>query len=75
MLSTQLFISEVFLSEGIHTITLKVTDNLGAYDTTEVKITVVLPTTSFSEDDPLLSNLSFLLTMLVLSAVAFRRKT
>jgi len=75
VLSTQLFISEVFLSEGIHTITLKVTDNLGAYDTTEVKITVVLPTTSFSEDDPLLSNLSFLLTMLVLSAVAFRRKT
>ena len=75
LISTQLFISEVFLSEGMHTITLKVTDTLGAYDTTEVKITVLLPTTSFSEDDALLSNFGFLLNLLVLSVVAFRRKT
>ena len=70
VLSTELFIAEVFLSEGMHTITLKVTDTIGAYDTAEVKITVVLPTTSFSEDDALLSNLSFLLTLSVISFLA-----
>ena len=75
VLSTELFIAEVFLSEGMHTITLKVTDTIGAYDTADVKITVVLPTSSFSEDDALLSNLSFLLTLSVISFLAYRRKT
>ena len=68
--STELFIAEVFLSEGMHTITLKVTDTIGAYDTAEVRITVVLPATSFSEDDALINHIGFLLTLCVISMVA-----
>ena len=70
VLSTELFIAEVFLSEGMHTITLKVTDTIGAYDTAEVRITVVLPATSFSEDDALINHIGFLLTLCVISMVA-----
>ena len=70
VLSTELFIAEVFLSEGMHTITLKVTDTIGAYDTAEVRITVVLPATSFSEEDALINHIGFLLTLCVISMIA-----
>ena len=68
------FVAEVFLSEGLHTISLEVKDTFGAYDIAEVEITVVLPTSSFNGDGPLLSHLGILLSAVVISIIASLRR-
>ena len=55
----------MFLSDGVHFITLEVIDSLGASDLTSVEIRVTLPPTSFDEESPLLYSVNFLVVVVL----------
>jgi len=70
--TTSNYVAEVFLSEGFHTITLTVTDALGAFNSISIQITVVK---LYNEVSPLLSQVGILFTVIIISMIAmFNRK-
>ena len=70
--TTSNYVAEVFLSEGFHTITLTVTDALGAFNSISIQITVV---ELYNEVSPLLSQVGILFTVIIISMIAmFNRK-
>ena len=70
--TTPIFFVEVFLSDGVHVITLEVIDSLGASDLTSVEIRVTLPPTSFDEESPLLYSVNFLVVVVLVCFVSLR---
>ncbi len=74
--TTPNFFTEVFLSDGLHIITLTAVDPQGASDSISRQVTVVLESDSFDEESPLLTSLNPLVTllMMVLVSVVFKRR-
>jgi len=74
--TTPNFFTEVFLSDGVHLITLTVTDSYGSSDMVSIQITVVISSDSFEEQDPLLYSYGSIATLLTISMVSvfFRRR-
>ena len=73
--TTPNFFTEVFLSDGLHIITLTAVDPQGASDSISRQVTVILESDSFDEENPLLTSLNpfVALLILVLVSVLFRR--
>ena len=74
--TTPNFFTEVFLSDGVHLITLTVTDSYGSSDMVSIQITVLISSDSFEEQDPLLYSYGSIATLLTISMVSvfFRRR-
>ena len=74
--TTPNFFTEVFLSDGIHLITLTATDPHGSFDKVSRQITVVISSDSFEEDEPLLSSYGLIAALLMITTVSvlFRRR-
>ena len=74
--TTPNFFTEVFLSDGLHIITLTAVDPQGASDSISRQVTVVLESDSFDEESPLLTSLNPFVTllMMVLVSVVFKRR-
>ena len=74
--TTPNFFTEVFLSDGLHIITLTAVDPQGASDSISRQVTVVLESDSFDEESPLLTSLNPFVTLLVmvLVSVVFKRR-
>ena len=74
--TTPNFFTEVFLSDGLHIITLTAVDPQGASDSISRQVTVILDSDSFDEENPLLASLNPLVTllMMVLVSVVFKRR-
>ena len=68
--TTPNFFTEVFLSDGVHIITLTAADSQGASDSISRQVTVILESTLFDEKSPLLTSLNHLVILLVLSLVS-----
>ena len=68
--TTPNFFTEVFLSDGVHLITLTVTDFHGASDSVSRQITVILAGDSFDEDSPLLDSLGLIVTLTIITSVS-----
>ena len=70
---TSLLFFQLPLSEGVHVITLTVSDT-SLSDSVSTKITVTVSDESFEEQDPLLPSLSILTTIIVLAIVTLSRR-
>ena len=68
--TTPNFFTEVFLSDGLHVITLTAVDPRGASDSISRQITVVLASDSYDEESPLLTSLGPLATLLLITLVS-----
>ncbi|MED6305781.1 MAG: S8 family serine peptidase [Candidatus Thermoplasmatota archaeon] len=68
--TTPNFFTEVFLSDGLHVITLTAVDSRGASDSISRQITVVLASNSFDEESPLLTSLDSIAILLLITLVS-----
>ena len=68
--TTPNFFTEVFLSDGVHLITLTATDTHGSSDVVSRQITVVISSDSFEEDEPLLSSYGLIANLLTITTVS-----
>ena len=67
--TTPSFFAESFLTDGIHLITLTVSDSNGGFDSVSVQITIIL--TGESKESPILPAFNFVSVLLVLILVSF----
>ena len=68
--TTPNFFTEIFLSDGIHLITLTATDPFGASDSVSRQVTVVIGEDSFNEEEPLLLSYGPIVTLLTMATVS-----
>jgi len=69
--TTPSFFAESFLTDGVHLITLTVSDSNGGFDSVSVQITVILITES--TESPILPAFNFVSVLLVLTFISFIR--
>ena len=70
--TTPSFFTESFLSDGIHLITLTVSDSNGGFDSVSVQITILL--TQEVPDPPILPAFNFVSVLLALTFISFIRR-
>ena len=70
--TTPSFFAESFLSDGVHLITLTVSDSNGGSDSVSVQITVILVTES--SESPILPAFNFVSVLLALTFISFIRR-
>jgi len=68
--TTPNFFTEVFLSDGIHLITLTATDSFGGSDSVSRQVTVVIGVESFDEEEPLLTSSGPIITLLSMAVIS-----
>ena len=70
--TTPSFFAESFLTDGIHLITLTVSDSNGGFDSVSVQITILL--TTESTESPILPAFNFVYVILALTFISFIRR-
>jgi hypothetical protein len=70
--TTPSFFAESYLSDGVHLITLTVSDSNGGFDSVSVQITVILVTES--SESPILPAFNFVSVLLALTLISFIRR-